>query len=421
MATNVRFATLFAGLVVCVGLMSATAFAQTTIAPSVEVIPGQYIVTLRPQVKDSYDFAAAKGLVPKNAYNSALKGFAAKLTPAQVRLLERDKDVLRIEPDTVVRANAQLYPTGIVRSNFDLLLNGTSVDADIAIIDTGIQLNHPDLNVVKGVDCRTLDRKTKDCKSGGADDNGHGTHVAGTAAAKDNTAGVVGTAPGARLYAVKVLDRNGSGTTSGVIQGIDWVKRNAAIVDVANMSLGGSGSDDRDGQSCSTSTNSYHKAICSAVGAGVTFVVAAGNEKKDAALSLPAAYDEVITVSALADFDGFEGRLGAGNYAFSSCTENVDDSFACFSNYGHDVDIIAPGVGIYSTYKGSAYATMSGTSMASPHVAGAAARVKAANPGFTPAQVKAALIAAGDPLPCGGAPSTCSDDPDGVQEPLLQP
>ncbi|MCC6159844.1 MAG: S8 family serine peptidase [Deltaproteobacteria bacterium] len=407
------------GLAACVLLISVAAFAQT--APSVNVIPGQYIVTLNPQVKDSVDFAVARGISPKNAYNHALKGFAARLTAAQLRLLERDKDVVAIEPDTIVRANAQTVPTGIKRSYFDLLLNGTTVNADIAIIDTGIQLNHPDLTVVKGVDCRTLDRKTKDCKIGGADDNGHGTHVAGSAAAIDNGVGVVGTAPGARLHAVKVLDRNGSGTTSGVIQGIDWVKRNAATIEVANMSLGGSGSDDRDGQSCSTSTNSYHKAICSAVGAGVTFVVAAGNEKKDAGLSLPAAYDEVITVSALADFDGLEGRLGTGNFAFSSCTESVDDSFACFSNYGHDVDIMAPGVGIYSTYKGSSYATMSGTSMASPHVAGAAARVKAANPGFTPAQVKAALVAAGDPLPCDASPSSCSDDPDGVQEPLLQP
>ncbi len=419
MRNSLRLAARVVGLAACVAILSTTAFAQT--APSTEVVPDQYIITLRPQVKDSLDFALARGLSPKNAYNHALKGFAARLKPAQLRALQRDKDVIAIEPDTVVRANAQTIPTGIARSEFDVVLNGTSVNVDIAIIDSGIQLNHPDLYVVKGVDCRTLDRKTRDCKTGGADDNGHGTHVAGSAAAIDNGIGVVGTAPGARLHAVKVLDRNGSGTTSGVIQGIDWVKRNAATIEVANMSLGGSGSDDKDGQSCSTSTNSYHKAICSAVGAGVTFVVAAGNEKKDAGLSLPAAYDEVITVSALADFDGLPGRLGTGSFAFSSCTENVDDSFACFSNYGHDVDIIAPGVGIYSTYKGSVYATMSGTSMASPHVAGAAARIKAANPSYTPTQVKAALLAVGDPLPCDSAGSTCSDDPDGVQEPLLLP
>jgi subtilisin len=388
-------------------------------AADAQVIPGQYIVVLKDNISAPHSYALNNGVTAKNVYSHAIKGFAAKLTPAQLKKFRNDPNVLRIEEDTMVYANAQTVPTGIKRTGYDLLLDGSSVNADIAIIDTGIQLNHPDLNVVKGVDCRTIDFRTRDCKTGGADDNGHGTHVAGIAAAKDNTVGVVGTAPGARLYAVKVLSKNGSGTTSAVIQGIDWVKRNASVIDVANMSLGGTGTDDTDGASCSSSTNSYHKAVCSAVAAGVTFVVAAGNEKKDAAASVPAAFDEVITVSALADFDGSPGRLGTATYAYSSCTENVDDSFACFSNYGHDVDILAPGVGIYSTYYGSGYATMSGTSMASPHVAGAVARIKAAYPSYTPAQVKSLLLSTGDALPCGSAPGICSDDPDHVQEPLM--
>lgn len=236
-------------------------------------------------------------------------------------------------------------------------------------------------------------------------------HVAGTVGALDNDVGVVGMAPGARLWAVRVLDRNGSGSTSGVIAGIDWVTARANVIEVANMSLGGAGG--TDGNCGNTNNDAEHKAICAAVAAGITFVVAAGNESQNANLSTPAAYEEVITVSALADFDGIPGGLGTGNYAFSSCTENVDDSLACFSNYGASVDIMAPGVGIYSSALGGGYTSMSGTSMASPHVAGAAALLKAVNPTWTPAQVRTALLAS--------ATSTAfiTDDPDGIHEPLL--
>jgi subtilisin family serine protease len=384
-----------------------------------QVVPGRYIVVLKDTAPHASDVAAAHRVVPTSVYTHALKGFAAELPDAAVKALAKNPHVAWVEPDVEIHLTAQTVPTGIARSEYDSFLNGTSVDADIAILDTGIQLNHPDLYVVKGVDCRTLNKKTKDCNSGGSDDNGHGTHVAGTAAARDNGIGVVGTAPGARLYAVKILDRNGSGLRSQIIQGVDWVTRNAAVIDVANMSVGGAGTDDTDGKDCSLTTDAQHKAICKAVAAGVTFVVAAGNEKSDSATSVPAAYDEVITVSALADFDGLPGRLGAGSFAFSACTENVDDSFACFSNFGHDVDIMAPGVGIYSTVPGSTYGTKSGTSMAAPHVAGAAARVKAANPAFTPAQVKAELLLNANPAPCATPTGACTDDPDGIQEPLL--
>jgi subtilisin family serine protease len=197
--------------------------------------------------------------------------------------------------------------------------------------------------------------------------------------------GVVGVAPGARLYAVRVLNNAGSGTRSGIICGIDWVTARAATIDVANMSLGGSGKD----TGCGTG-DSYHDAICESVGAGITYVVAAGNETDNAANHVPAAYDEVITVSALADFNG---QPGGG--AAATCRADVDDTFADFSNYGADVDLIAPGVCILSTWKGGGYNTISGTSMASPHVAGAAALYKANNAGASPSQVKAALQNAG--------------------------
>src|SRR4029079_10876717 len=137
-----------------------------------------------------------------------------------------------------------------------------------------------------------------------------------------------------------------------------------------------------------TNNDPEHKAICNAVARGVTFAVAAGNDGLNAANTVPASYDEVITVSALADFNG---QPGGG--AAATCRSDVDDTFADFSNYGPDVDIIAPGVCIYSTWKGGGYNTISGTSMASPHVAGAAALYKSTHPGASPQQVKDALIA----------------------------
>jgi subtilisin family serine protease len=254
------------------------------------------------------------------------------------------------------------------------------VDVDVAVIDTGIDLDHPDLNVAGGKNCTT--------SSGFDDANGHGTHVAGTIGALDNDVGVVGVAPGARVWPVRVLDRRGSGSWSWVICGIDWVTQNKESIEVANMSLGGSGSEPS-ASGCVTG-NALHDAICRSVAQGVTYTVAAGNESTNAATRVPASFDEVITVSALADFNGLPGG-GAG----ATCRADVDDTFADFSNYGADVDLIAPGVCINSTWRGGGYNTISGTSMAAPHAAGAAALYKAANPSASPQQVQAALQAGG--------------------------
>jgi subtilisin family serine protease len=222
-------------------------------------------------------------------------------------------------------------------------------------------------------------------------------------AAKDDSNGVVGVAPGARLWAVRVLNNSGSGTTSTIICGINWVTANANTIEVANMSLGGVGSD----SSCG-SWDSYHNAICNSVNAGVVYVVAAGNSYANSSNYRPATYAEVITVSALSDFNG---EPGGG--APQTCRVDVDDTFADFSNYGSDVDMIAPGVCIYSTYRSSSYATMSGTSMASPHVAGAAALYLANNPNATPSQVKSAIQNAGN------LNWNQTGDPDGIKEKLL--
>ncbi|MCZ7686646.1 MAG: S8 family serine peptidase [Sandaracinaceae bacterium] len=284
--------------------------------------------------------------------------------------LRADPRVLLIEPDREVHAFQQILPTGVDRVEADrsglARIDGVDqrVDVDVAVIDTGIDLDHPDLNVSpeRAVDCTRGGSTTPRCEPGGDDDNGHGTHVAGTIGAIDDDGDVVGIAPGARLWAVKVLDQNGTGWWSQ-IAGIDWVTARAGVIEVANMSLGGSGSD---AGGCGGS--SLHLAVCNSVAAGVVHVVAAGNDARDAAGFVPAAYDEVITVSALADFDGAPG--GAASF---TCRTDRDDSFADFSNFGADVDLMAPGVCIRSTRVGGGTTVYSGTSMASPHVAGAAA------------------------------------------------
>jgi subtilisin family serine protease len=184
----------------------------------------------------------------------------------------------------------------------------------------------------------------------------------------------VGVAPGIRIYSVRVLNNAGSGSWASVICGIDWVTANASRlkIKVANMSLGGTGSDD--GNCGNSNSDALHKAICNSVAAGVTYVVAAGNDNSDFAGFVPAAYDEVLTVTAMADFNG---QPGGG--APATCRSDVDDAPADFSNFtgigSPDADhtIAAPGVCIYSTWKGGGYQTISGTSMASPHVTGTAA------------------------------------------------
>ncbi len=381
--------------------------AVTLAAPPADVIPGQYIVVLRddsvdvPAVADEH--AQRYGVGLQHLYEHALKGYAATIPAARLAQIKADPRVAFVSEDRLVAATAQTLPTGIDRIDGELSStvsgNGAgAVDVDVAVIDSGIQRDHPDLNVVGGVNCST--------GRGYDDGNGHGTHVAGTIGAKDDGVGVVGVAPGARLWAVRVLNKYGQGSLSSVVCGIDWVTRNASTIEVANMSLGGSGADDGN---CGNSNNdAMHKAICRSVNAGVTYVAAAGNASANAANHIPAAYDEVITVSALADFNG---QPGGG--AASTCRADMDDTFADFSNYGPDVDIIAPGVCITSTWKGGGYNTISGTSMATPHVAGAAALYKASNPSASPSQVRAALQNAGN------LGWDSNDDKDGTKEPLL--
>jgi subtilisin family serine protease len=254
--------------------------------------------------------------------------------------------VLRIDPDVEVYALENVRIKGAKpQPSQTLTWNIDRVDAEISwgistgdpvkvgVIDTGIDLKHPDLQAnIKGGYNAINPLKSPN------DDNGHGTHVAGIIAALNNTIGVIGVGPNIDLYAIKVLNANGSGYLSDVIEGLDWAVANG--MQVVNMSLG-----------TSQDVQSFHDAIVSAYNAGVTIVAAAGNS--GGTVSYPAVYPEVIAVSAT----------------------DQNNQIASFSSRGPEVDLAAPGVNIYSTYKGQSYATLSGTSMAAPHVTGAAALI----------------------------------------------
>jgi len=389
---------------------SATPATATGSAFDSDLVAGRYMVVLESGSLPGRIAAAHEalyGVEVSHVYRHALQGYAAAMSAGTADRIASLPGVDWVEQDRIVRATAQTLPTGINRADADLSptaqINGVDqrVAADVAVLDTGVSLNHPDLNVntAGGRNCIISLLNAND-------DHGHGSHVAGTIGALDNSAGVVGVAPGARIWPVKVLNAVGAGLVSQIVCGIDYVTSKAGQIDVANMSLTGGGSDD--GNCGNTNNDTEHRAICASVAAGITYVVAAGNNASNAANSIPAAYDEVMTVSALADFNGLPGGGAA-----ATCSSDQDDTFASFSNFGPDVDIIAPGVCIYSTTSGSSYATMSGTSMASPHVAGAAALYRAVNPTASPAQVRQALLSAGN------TGWTNSDDPDGIKEPLL--
>jgi subtilisin family serine protease len=309
----------------------------------------------------------AYGASVSQLYHRALRGYAARIPQARLDDVQRDPRVAFVSDDRPVQAVAQTLPTGVHRIDAELSTHFSSNQwaLAVAVIDTGSG-PHADLNIAGGTNCSV--------GKSFADGNGHGTHVAGTIGAINNGTGVVGVAPGIPIYSVRVLNNQGSGSWSSVICGIDWVTANASKfnIKVANMSLGGSGFDD--GNCGNSNADALHKAICKSVDAGVTYVVAAGNDNANLAGFSPAAYHEVLAVTAVADYNG---QPGGG--ATATCRSGVDDTPADFSNYtlpgsldeGHT--IAAPGVCILSTWKGGGYNTISGTSMASPHVAGTAA------------------------------------------------
>ncbi|WP_203897781.1 S8 family peptidase [Virgisporangium aliadipatigenens] len=352
-----------AALFVGVGAAQA-APAEGTIANAgaAGAIKDAYIVTLK-------DGAAAGSLATRYGAavtNDLSTGFTATLSEKAAKRLAADPAVASVEQDRKVALPAAATQTaaewGLDRiDQRDLPLGKTYVYPNTAanvtayVVDTGVRLTHGEFagRATSGYDFVDRDADAGDCQ-------GHGTHVAGTVAGR-----TYGVAKAAKIVSVRVLGCDGSGSYSGIIAGVDWVTKNAAKPAVVNMSLGG------------TASAALDAAVKKSIAAGITYAVAAGNENTNACNVSPARTPEAITVGAT----------------------DPADRRASFSNYGSCLDIFAPGVGILSSTKTSNTSTgkMSGTSMATPHVAGAIALYLSTHPGATPAQVRDALVAAATP------------------------
>jgi subtilisin family serine protease len=346
-------------LAAALGLSALPAAAAETqsvvsVAPATgEAIRDRYIVTLRDGA-DARGLARAARVSPRFVYSSAVNGFAAVLAPGQLRVLQRSPDVASIERDQVVHSErsvptapaplaTQSVSTGGGLYGLDRIdqryrplsggytYNATGAGVYVYVIDTGIDTGHKNFGGRARNVFDALGGNGKDC-------NGHGTHVAGTIGAS-----TYGVAKGVQLRGVRVLDCDGSGSLSGIIAAVDWVRANATRPAVANISLGG-------GYSWSLNT-----AVTNLANSGVAVAVAAGNEDQDACGVSPASASGVLSVAA----------------------SNKTDARASFSNYGRCVDLYAPGVGVRSTWLNGRAKTISGTSMASPHVAGVMALYKA--------------------------------------------
>ncbi|MFD6432137.1 S8 family peptidase [Streptomyces venezuelae] len=373
------------GAVTTLPAQAAPAEGHVIAAGSADAVKGSYLVTLKEgsglkaATSQGKDLIAEYGGSVQKTFKSALNGYSAKLSAAEARRLAADPAVAAVEQNQRLHVDATQSnaPWGLDRiDQAKLPLSGTYTYPDSAgsgvtayVIDTGVRITHSEISgrAVNGYDAVDGDNTAQD-------GNGHGTHVATTIAGK-----TYGVAKKAKIVAVRVLDNNGSGTTAGVVAGIDWVTSNhaAGAPAVANMSLGGGAS--------TTLDNAVKKSIAD----GVSYAVAAGNANTNAANTSPARVPAAITVGA---------------------TSNTD-ARASFSNYGSVLDIFAPGVNIKAGWNtgDTATNTISGTSMATPHVAGAAAVYLAGHTSATPAQVSSALVNGATPnvvtSPGSGSPN----------------
>lgn len=388
--------------------LTQVSYAENNFFTDNDLITDQYIVVL----KDDNASSQFMSLDKIHEYEYAMTGFVIKSSPSEIEKLRNSDNVLFIQQDRMLTSFGQILPSGIDRVDADLnrvsQIDGIDqrVNANVAILDGGLDIDNLDLNIVGGINFISDDPDDFN------DVGGHGTHVAGIVAALDNDIGVVGVAPGANLWAVKVMNENGSGSISDIIKGIDWVTANSDIIDVVNMSMGGHGTDDNN---CGLDNNdAMHYAICNSVAKGVVYVVAAGNDAKDAASVVPASYDEVITVSSMADFDGKPGALALG------CLYDLDDTFSLFSNFGEDVDFAAPGICIDSTSLSNGVVMRHGTSTAAPHVTGAVALYISENgkpvDEAGTIDVKLALLQLATPQ---NGPNGFNGDPDNFPEPIV--
>jgi len=380
-----------------------------------EVIPGRYIVVLDDSVGRPGEVAREQARERDGElgviYDTAFEGYVIdNVSRADASALREDPRVESVEPDRRIHLESQTVSTGVSRifapSNAALDIDETDdarVNADVAVIDGRIDYTHPDLNVILRIDCVPAEEGAEPvCATDtGTAFSKHGTRVAGIIGGIDNGFGVVGAAPGVRLWGIRVFDEEGNGQTSWTNTAIEWVADHAAEIEVANMSLGGAGD-----------SPSQDKAIGEAATLGVVPVVAAGNQSENAKNRHPAKNPDVITVSALADYDGKPGGTGAATCIASE----VDDTAGSFSNWGDAVEIAAPGVCINSTEAGGGYAFAKyGTSFATPHVSGAAALLASkANP-----QSKADVEAIRQELVDGGSLDWTDTAGDGKPEPVL--
>lgn len=364
-------------------LMLATATAAVTWLASAAVASAAptaspYVVSM---VESQEDVSTSTGRLERSlgfsssdTYAHALRGFAAPLTPAQTETLRNHPSVASVVPDVETFAAgkpgssapvaAEQLPVGVQRIGAE---GKGAASSAVAVLDTGLDLANRELNASHGINCVKDGRPAQD-------DDGHGTHVGGTIAARAEGGGVIGVAPGTRLYAVKVLDASGKGRLSGLLCGMEWVSENAERLDirVANVSITAAGSDD--GACGARDGSPLHAAICSSVEAGIVYVAAAGNAGTDFARTAPAAYGEVLAVTAATDTDGREGGTGG-----AACEVGErDDRSGTYSNFATSEaaaahTLAAPGTCVVSSKVGGGVTTMLGTSMAAPHVTAAAA------------------------------------------------
>ncbi|MGH3863238.1 S8 family serine peptidase, partial [Actinokineospora sp.] len=432
---------------------AASAGKPATAGKPGEIAPGRFFVRFRDSVQAPGAVAAElsqrHGFQVGHVYQYTLKGMAIRVTPQAERgvltALSRDPRVESVGHDRYIGLFAQTVPKGVNRINAEPgagANNGNSIR--VAIFDTGLDFNHFDLaaniNFDLSADCEFFPGFGL-CFTGGGfgqDDHWHGTFVGGVVAALNDGTDVIGVAPVAQLIAVKVLDYTGSGFFTDITAGVDYVRslnaNPSTRVHVANMSLGARCSVCTDNSSDPT-VRAFHDAVRALVNSGTTLVVSAGNDGADAFDTVPASFDEVVTVSAMADSDGQPGGLGPAQQ-LSGGPPMPDDSFAWFSNFGPDVDVTGPGVlelSLNGSWLGSTTRVSSGTSFSSPHAAGVAAmfyrhRIDSGQGLPTPGLVRQALIETGECHEGAGGvfhgTTGCAEawpgDPDGLNEPLVR-